>query len=87
MPDLFDGHWLRLDRDGTLLLAVSSSTMKQHAILRLDVSGTTPAVLGVHVGKDALVQGPVVDVAGYWLVTRHGKNQNARTSRSRPKDG
>lgn len=75
VPDLFDGHWLRIDRDGALLLAVSSSTRAQHAIVRLDTSTQPPTVLGVYVGKDSLVEGPVVDMAGYWLMTRHGPNQ------------
>ncbi len=81
VPNLFDSHWLRIDRDGALLLIASSSKSKKHAIIRLDIASPAPHFDGVYFGKDHLIQGPVVDMAGYWLVTSHGNNKPAEATR------
>jgi hypothetical protein len=81
VPNLFDDHWLRIDRDGSLLVVASSSLLKKHAIARIGLSASSPQLAGVHWGQDSLIQGPIVDMAGYWLLTRHNPSQPFKTAR------
>jgi hypothetical protein len=63
-------QWLRVDRDGALLLASGKSTGKsEHAIARIDITAAGAAVCdGIDRGHRALLLPPIVDARGYTLV-------------------
>jgi hypothetical protein len=78
---LFDAWWLRTDRDGSMLLFASSSTTKQHAVVRLVVRKLSLESAGVRVGSGRLAQQPVVDMAGYWLIVEQAQGAGPRAAR------
>ena len=66
----FNQHWLRADRDGSMLVFASSSLFNHHAIARVSTSNRSLEVLGLAFRPKALALPPVVDMDGYWLITR-----------------
>lgn len=72
---VFEQHFLRTDRDGALLLVASSKKLHGHALVKLDVSGDELRPVGFRIRPRALAHPPVVDAAGYWLVTARHKGQ------------
>lgn len=80
----FDVHYLRADRDGTLLVFASGTKQNHHAILRFETAGGLKAT-GFVQRAQALAHPPVVDMAGYWLITRKGtKKLEVERSESLP---
>jgi hypothetical protein len=62
-------HELVLDHDGALLLASSSPTLNKHRVARIAGLGGTLVVDGVEICDAPLAFPPMVDMAGYTLVT------------------
>ena len=75
---LFDRQWLGADRDGQVLLFSSSNALRKHVIVRFEaepyVIGTSHAVLA-RFGQGALLGAPLVDHAGYQIVTGRSSNR------------
>ncbi len=67
---LFEQHYLRTDRDGAMLLFASSKKHHLNAVVRLELADGKLASVGFRIRPRALALPPVVDAAGYWLVTR-----------------
>lgn len=64
---VYDRRWLVVDRDGSLLVVASSSRLRNHAIVRIDLADT-PTVDGVRLAPGLLGAAPAVDAGGYSLV-------------------
>lgn len=60
-------YWLVPDRDGSVLIAASSSIANVHVVVRV-APGPTHRVTAVSFGRDAFTDAPVVDDEGYWLL-------------------
>lgn len=71
----FDQHFLRTDRDGGVLMIASSKKHHHHAIVRLELHDEKAVPSGFRMRPRALAHAPVVDAAGYWLIT---SKQNGR---------
>lgn len=70
----YEAHYLRADRDGTLLVFASGTKQNHHAILRFETAGGLSAT-GFVQRAQALAHPPVVDMDGYWLITRKGSKK------------
>jgi hypothetical protein len=77
----FDRHWLRLDRDGSVLLFASGKTLRHHAVVRLNHRAGLLEVLGVAFRQGDLAIPPVVDMSGYWLVHRVAPQKSTTVER------
>lgn len=69
----WDRQWLVVDRDGALLLASSSASLKKHAVARIDLRNGGNQVDGIASGRKAFVLPILVDGSGYTLVLRKGQ--------------
>lgn len=65
---LFDQHFLKIDRDGAVLLFSSSTLLRGHLIAKLNPKRGDVRLAGLGVRSRSLVQAPVVDEKGYWLL-------------------
>ncbi len=74
--------YLLPDRDGALLVASSSASLRKHAIARIDVTASPPLVEGVEKGNRDFVLPPIVDAAGYTLLLRQDQG-NDKVKRER----
>ena len=61
--ELFDKHWLMLDRDGSVLLFASSTHTRAHWVFKLDPEQGT--LEGMRRAKGMLAVRPSVDMGGY----------------------
>ena len=77
---LFDRHWLRVDRDGAVILAASSRALRKHMLVRLVADGSV-RVDGLHVGQWDLIVPPGVDMQGITLVKHPRRNKGPRVRR------
>ncbi|MBK9002140.1 MAG: thrombospondin type 3 repeat-containing protein [Myxococcales bacterium] len=66
---LFEQHFLRTDHDGAVLLFASSKKHHLNAVVRLDRKNGTLTPAAFRIRPRALALPPVIDAAGYWLVT------------------
>jgi hypothetical protein len=78
---LFDQYFLRIDRDGSLLLFASSTQTRKHVVMRLSRTSSGVALKGAGFRLGKLEAAPVVDEAGYWLFVRKLKNKPVRAER------
>jgi hypothetical protein len=72
----FDHWFLSIDRDGSVLLAASSSEKRKHVTVRFALEGAHPApnaALAIH-AKRALALAPIVDDRSYAFVVRDKDN-------------
>ncbi len=67
---LFEQHYLRIDRDGAMLVFASSKKHHVNAVVRLELTDGKLTPAGFRIRPRALALPPAVDAAGYWLVTR-----------------
>ena len=65
---LFEQHFLRIDRDGAVLLFSSSSRARVHLTAKLSPARGNIRLVGFGVRPRSLLQSPVVDEKGYWLI-------------------
>ncbi len=78
---LFEHH-LVTDRDGSVLLALSGKLWPKHLLVRFSKDGDELSIETSTLRKHRLAMAPVVDDAGYWLVTRRkGKKKPPRVKR------
>jgi hypothetical protein len=77
---LFQQHWLRLDKEGNIILSASSNLLQMHAILQLRLEREERLVRGWKLGMGALMMPVVPDDAGYWVVTKKN-NQSLKAQR------
>jgi hypothetical protein len=68
-----DRMWLELDRDGRLLVVMSSERRLRHAVFRLEVEAGAPPRVSWLRGEGALATSLLVDSHGYALFTRRGE--------------
>ncbi len=78
---LFDRHWLRVDADGAVLLAASSSKLTKHVLVRLVSEDGQVRVDGLHAGNWDLMVEPGVDSRGITLVKRSHPTKGPRVER------
>jgi hypothetical protein len=70
----YDGHWLALDVDGTILLTTSSTKLNRYFVIRIDNASNPLAIGGITAGHRTLAAAPMVDGDGYMLLEVHGQN-------------
>lgn len=68
---LSDQAWLSLDAEGSLLLTTSSTLLRRHAVVRIDIDGT-PRPERLAWGNGALAFAPIVDASGYTFAKSQG---------------
>jgi hypothetical protein len=78
---LFDRYWMRVDADGAVLLAASSSKLTKHVLVRLVSDQGQVRVDGVHAGTWDLMVEPGVDSRGITLVKRSHPTKGPRVER------
>lgn len=72
-PADVDRMWLELDRDGQLLVVMSSERRLRHAVFRLEVEAGAPPRASWLRGEGALAASLLVDSHGYAIFTRRGE--------------
>jgi hypothetical protein len=79
---LFEDHWLVLDRDGGVLFVASSGKLGRHAAVRIALrDGESPHVEGIRLANGKLAGAPVVDVDGYSFLIKAGNSKPPRIER------
>lgn len=83
----FDRHWMVLDRDGSVLMVASSTRLRWHTVVRIELADAGPRVDAVRFGRGALALSPSVDSEGYSFPIQHRRDRLPTTLRLRELSG